>query len=134
MQRSKGGNIIKKLILVTTLAAAMAMGGTSLYARGWGGGGWGYHHGYGMGYGMGAGNIDYLQDELKLTNKHVEQIIKIDADYRVKFYQNRDNYDKIVTLRQEHRKAVYNVLNDEQKKKFDATFKNRRGFGYCQNW
>lgn len=122
---------MKKLILVTAIAAAMALGGTGLYAQGWGhGGGWGYHHGYGMGY----GHMEYLKDELKLTDTQVEKIIKIDADYRVKFYQNRDNRDKIFALRDEHRKAVYNVFTDEQKKKFDATFKNRRGFGYCQNW
>jgi Spy/CpxP family protein refolding chaperone len=123
---------MKKLILITTLTAAMALGGTGLYAQGWGGG-WGYHHG-GMGYGMGFGNMGYLQDELKLTDKQVEQIIKIDADYRVKFHQNRDNYDKIVALRQEHRKAIYNVFTDEQKKKFDANYKNRRGGGYCWKW
>lgn len=124
---------MKKLILVTALATAMTFGGTGLYAQGWGwhhGGGGGYHHGYGMGF----GNIEYLKDELKLTDTQVEKIIKIDADYRVKFYQNRDNYEKIVSLREEHRKAVYNVLTDEQKKKFEGTFFNRRGYGYCPYW
>ncbi len=125
---------MKKLMLITALAGAVAFGGTSLYAQGWGwghhGGGWGYHHGYGMGYGY----MDYLDGELKLSDKQVEKIIQIDAEYRGKIYQNRDNYDKVVTLKQEHRKAVYNVLTDEQKKKFDSAFNNRRGFSYCPKW
>lgn len=123
---------MKKIILVAVLSGVMTLGGTSLYAWGWGhhGGGWGYHHGYGMGY----GNMNYLADELNLTDQQVDKIIKIDAEYNARYYQNRDNYDKIYSLRQEHRKAVYDVLTDKQKKKFDATFDSRRGFGNCGNW
>ncbi|HPJ44423.1 MAG TPA: hypothetical protein PLY21_18995 [Spirochaetota bacterium] len=121
----------RNTLIAALLTAFMAFGGVSLYARGWGHhGGWGGHQGYGMGY----HHMEVLSDELKLTEKQVEKIIQIDADYRVKFYQNRDNNDKIITLREEHRKAVYNVLTDEQKKKYDANFNGRRGFGFCRNW
>lgn len=125
---------MKKIILASVLSAVMATGGISLYAQGWGRhmmyGGGGYHHGYGMAY----GHIENLKEELKLTDSQVEKIIKIDADFRLKYYQNRESIEKIIVLRDEHRKAVYNVLTDEQKKKFDANFSNQRGSRFCPYW
>lgn len=124
---------MKKILLVTVLSAVMAMGGT-LYAqgRGWGhsmmyGNGQGYHYGYMMG----SGHMEYLRDELKLTDTQVEKIIKIDAEFRLKYFQNRGNIDKITALREEHRKAVNNVLTDEQKKKLEENYNTQRNNGFC---
>lgn len=127
---------MKQLLATFAIAAVMAFAGASVYAQGWWhhGGGQEYHHGCGNG----SGYMNYMKDELKLTDNQMKKILNIDADYRTRYYQNRNNNDKILSLREEHRKAVYNVLSEDQKKIFDRSVDNRRGngsgYGYCSNW
>jgi len=132
----KRRKLMKQLLATFAIAAITIFAGTSVYAQGWwhNGGGQGYHHGCGNG----SGYMNYMKDELNLTDSQVEKIFNIDADYRTKYYQNRNSNVKIASLREEHRKAVYNVLSEDQKKIFDKSVDNRRGngygYGYCSNW
>jgi Spy/CpxP family protein refolding chaperone len=116
---------MKKLIIFSAISAAMILAVSASSAGGWGRGqGCGYNDGGARGHQGGYGHIGYLKDELKLSDDQVEKIIRIDSDYRLKFYQSRNDYEKSLTLRLEHRKALCGVLTDEQKKKFDADFRN----------
>jgi hypothetical protein len=69
-----------------------------------------------------------LKQELKLTDKQVEEIIAVNSAYRLKFFQNRNDARAIETLRIEQRKDVDKLLTTEQKKKFaDLDFRAIRG-------
>ncbi|HOO71425.1 MAG TPA: hypothetical protein PK926_06655 [Spirochaetota bacterium] len=120
---------MKKLLITATALTALSLGGALAYAQGWGPGhhGYGYHHGYYNGYGY--HHIEFLKDELNLSEKQVEAIIKINSDFRVKFFKNRDDAKKIEVLRAEQKKAVENVLTAEQKKKYTDLETNWRGRG-----
>jgi len=128
-------NIIKTLfVLITVLSVS------TLFAQGWGRGGNCNGPGYGRGNHMqGYGNrgyskIDYMKAELGLSDKQVKQIFDIGTEYREKFFENRNNPDKILELRIQHRKAIKKVLTKEQREKFD-NLRNAHGrvgwYGGC---
>ena len=126
---------MKKALLALAIASIIGLGGSELFA--WGGGpGWGGRGycdvpGYGRGYGYRGGgfhgmhNLEFLKEEIGLTESQIKKIITIDSEYRLKYFENRDSYSKINALRDEHRKAIDNVLTDEQKKKLDEYFNDR---------
>jgi Spy/CpxP family protein refolding chaperone len=126
---------IKTSLLALAAIAIVSFAVNEAYSQGWGRGGcWNsgpgygprYGRGHGPGYhGYGFGRMDAMKAELGLTDKQVEQIFKIGTEYRNKYFENRNNFDKITELRTEHRKAIENVLTKEQKEKF-----NRYGYGY----
>lgn len=128
---------MKKLLTIITIAATVALAGTtSLTARGWGGGyGNGTCPGAGSGMGQSIHHIDRMQSFLDLSDEQADEIYKIDTEYRDKYYQNRQDYDTIRKLREEHRKDILNVLTEEQKEKWEEFVKDRpqrgerRGFG-----
>jgi Spy/CpxP family protein refolding chaperone len=112
----------------------------NVYNNRWGGWGRGYgrrHMGdyYGQGYGNGYcsglySSSKYMRQDLGLNDTQVKKIAEIDSKYRDLYAKNRDDYNKIDSLRLEHRKAIENVLTPEQKKKFSAAYNNRwRGWG-----
>jgi Spy/CpxP family protein refolding chaperone len=94
---------------------------------------WG--HGFGMGYAMGCYDaIPPMMGDLKITNNQAKTISAIDNKYRSMYYDNRGNFNKIDSLRKEHRKEIEGVLNDSQKSKFNSAYNNRwggwgRGYG-----
>jgi Spy/CpxP family protein refolding chaperone len=114
---------------------------SSAYNRSWGG--WGRQYGrrhmgnyYGDGYGMGYcsglySSSDYMKQNLNLNDEQVKKINEIDSRYRELYYSNRSDYNKIDSLRAEHRKAIENVLTPEQRKLFNESYDNRwRGWGH----
>ncbi len=126
---------MKKILAAIAIGSVMILGTASAYA--WGGNGKGCCQGGGAGYGMGNqmgyGHVYYLKERAGLSDEQVEKIFKIDSDYRLKYYQNREKSDKLNTLRTEHKKAVEGVLSADQKKKLDEFYKDRgnRNYGYC---
>jgi Spy/CpxP family protein refolding chaperone len=120
---------MKKTLLVLTIAVVTAFAGTStLMARGWGGGyGGGICGGPGAGMGQSFHHIDRMQYFLGLSDEQADKIYKIDREYQDKYYQNRKNYDAIENLREEHRKAILNVLTKEQKEKWENFLKDSPG-------
>jgi len=129
--KNKGDKNMKKSLTALSIAAIVALAGTSpLMARSWGGGwGGGYHNGMCGGFGAGMGqsfhHIDRMQYFLNLSDAQVDKIYKVDSEYRDKYYQNRKNYDTIQKLREEHKKAILNILTKEQKEKWDSFIKER---------
>ncbi len=138
---------MKKSIIAIAVVSVLSLGGAYLYARspysggcygygpGWGHGP-GYMHGPGWGHGRGFGHLEFMREELGLSEAQAEKIAKIDSEFRYKYFKERDNFNKIEALRTEHRKAVEGVLTPEQKKKWDELFNNRdrRGYGYNCPW
>lgn len=132
---------MKKLIIALAVVVSLAFTIDSVFARGWGG--WsrcgdGYNErdrGYGPGYGRGFRHIDFMKTELGLSDKQVKQIFDIGTQHREKYFENRNNPDKLNALRSEHRKAIESVLTEDQLKKFNSyndTGNSRYGwFGGC---
>ena len=133
-------------IVYIVLAGLLTVATVSVFAQGWGRGYHGYgHHGYGHvwmhdGYGYnnrGYGHIDVLKDELNLNEKQVEKILDIDSEFRTKYYKNRGDYDKMLSLQEQHRRQIEKVLTAKQLEKFrefrrSDYWNNRRGFcPYC---
>lgn len=97
------------------------------YGYGYGGGMMGPGYGYGRGYnhmydnnnGMynrdGSMDVDSLQQELGLNDRQVEKVIKINSEYRSKFYDNRFNGEKLDSLRLEYTKKIYSILTQSQR-------------------
>ena len=95
-------------------------------ARGMGTGpGGGICGGPGMGMGQPFHHLDRMQYFLGLSDEQVDKIYKIDRDYQDRYYQNRKNHDAVQKLREEHSKAILNVLTKEQKQKWEDFKKNR---------
>jgi len=112
-----------------------------IYNRNWSD--WGRHHGrrymgdyYGHGYGMGYcsgvySTNEYMKQNLGLDDAQIKKIDEIDAKYRELYYTNRNDFNKIDSLRVEHKKAIDKVLTEEQRKKFSDSYENRwRGWGH----
>ncbi len=134
---------MKKIILSIAMISIVSLAAADLYAWGWGRGwhrGPQYHHGYGPGFGHhGYRHLEFMKEEIGLTDKQIENIIKIDAKYRAEYFKNRGSYDKIEALRVEHRKAVDNVLTEPQRKKLSDYYGNwnrrgYKGYGHCNWW
>lgn len=125
--RGIGGHIVKsmirrdtmkKSILALAIISIVSFAAADAYAWGWGWGhhrGNGYHHGYGQYGHHGSGNLEFMKEELNLSDSQIEKIIRIDSEYRAKYFKNRNNYDKLEALRIEHRKAVEKVLTESQR-------------------
>lgn len=126
---------MKKTVL-TALSLIILLAGSSLYAQGMYGRGMGDGCG---GPGTGSGmhkpfmHLDMLQYRLNLTNAQVDKIYKIDREYMDKFYQNRNNADKISELRDKHFTEIENVLTPEQKIKWKEFKDNRPARGKRMN-
>lgn len=118
---------MKKSLTALTIAAVVALAGTSpLMARGWGGGqNNGICDGHGMGMVQPFHHIDRMQYFLGLSDAQADKIYKVDSEYRDKYYQNRKNQDAIQKLREEHKNARLNVLTKEQKEKWNNFIKER---------
>jgi|GEM_PF-1461427 len=142
----KAFKITLVLLVLATFGVAIAMAQGNRYDNR----GRGYHNGYGHGYGgyhhRGNNRILWMKDYLKLSDSQVEKIIKINSDFRIKYYKSRNNRDAYLKLRENHRKAILTVFNAKQKKLYNEGFNNRnndrrgsrrgygRGYGNCQNY
>jgi len=130
---------MKKALTILSIAAILAVAGTSsLMARGMGTGhgggpGGGICGGPGMGMGQPFHHLDRMQYFLGLSDEQVDKIYKIDREYQDKYYQNRKNHDAVQKLRTEHSKAILNVLTKEQKEKWEDFKKNHPGKGQNKN-
>ncbi len=135
-QKDKRSIKMKKALFAIAVASLVGLASPNLMA--WGGGpGWGgcYGPGNGPGYGRGYGyenrggralyNLEFLKEEIGLSDEQIQKIIKIDADYRAKYFTNRNDYAKINQLRTDHRKELENVLTNDQKKKLDEYYNDR---------
>lgn len=135
---------MKKTFFISAALVILSLASSPLFARGMGGG-MGFGGFDGMGYGMGYHkpflHLEMLQYQLDLTNAQVDKLYKIDKDYLDKFYQNRNNADKIKELRDKHQEEIVSILTPEQKARWNdfnknrpkkgdrKNFKNRPGFG-----
>jgi len=112
---------MKKIFFIMLSLAMLSLSATSLSARGMMGGGMGNGDCGGQGMGMHKPfmHLDMLQYQFDLTNAQVDKIYKIDKDYMDKFYQNRNNADKIKELREKHSAEIESILTPEQKVKWN---------------
>ncbi|HPR48442.1 MAG TPA: hypothetical protein PK341_10710 [Spirochaetota bacterium] len=128
-------NIIATIIAALVITGAMVLSPETGNAREqYRGKGWGT---CGEGRGKPFGHLDRMQYFLDLSDAQVEKIFKIDQEYREKYFKNRNSYETVEKLREDHRKAVQDVLTDKQKERYKETkdlrwrnFKNQRS-GYC---
>ncbi len=120
---------IKKFSLAIAITALIGLGGSELLARGYG-----YGHGDcgGPGYGH-YHHMDFLQRELGLSNTQIEKIIRLDAEYRIKFHRNRNSSDKVSALRDQHRRDFEQILTKKQQNQFKR-FRNVNRRGYHHGW
>ena len=116
---------MKKALFAIAIAAIIGLGSSILLARGGGPGRYNepcYNCGYGQAKGggfYGIGYLEFLKEEIGVTDEQIQKIIKIDSEYRAKFFDNRKDINKLDELRIEHRKEVEKVLTADQKKKLD---------------
>jgi Spy/CpxP family protein refolding chaperone len=109
---------MKKKIVILSLLLAFVITAGDAFAFGRRGGG----PGPGVsGPGMGGElrHLNFMQEELGLSDKQVKQIFDIGTQYREKFFENRNNRAKLADLRIEHRKAVESVLTKDQLEKLN---------------
>ncbi len=132
-------NKISKLgIFALISVGVIAITFSDAFSREWGGGyghrgpGSGYMMGPGYGHMIGSGydGYDSYKSELGLTENQREKIHRINSRYREKFFQNRNNRDKLYTLREEQRKEIESVLTKEQKEQFFGSQGYGRGGWY----
>ncbi len=71
-------------------------------------------------------NINAMQKRIALTDEQAVKIYEIDKDYLGKYFENRKDKEKLKTLRREHRTAIQAVFTDEQKTKMSER-KGKRG-------
>jgi Spy/CpxP family protein refolding chaperone len=112
----------KKIVIFSLLLAFVIMAGDA-FALGRRGGGPG-----GPGMGGDLRHLNFMQEELGLSDKQVKQIFDIGTQYREKRFESRNNPDKLDELRIEHRKAVEAVLTKDQLEKYN---KLRSGYLRC---
>jgi len=74
-------------------------------------------------------HLNMMQDKLGLTNNQVDKMYKIKKDYMDKFYQDRNNADKIKELKAKRRGEMDSVLTPEQKAKWDGFKKDKEKHG-----
>lgn len=145
----------RTFLAVAALAAVMTLSVAGLEARPWGGPGNGgdcprySRGGNGAGYGRHhrghrrGGRMYFLKEELKLSDAQVEKIFDINNEFRKKAFKLREkaSYETMGKLHDSRMKAIENVLNSTQKKKFKELHENRpgrRGYGsgpgYGRGW
>jgi Spy/CpxP family protein refolding chaperone len=120
---------MKKLLIGLIISAVAVFSAGTLIA----GGGYGDcgEPGYGGGH---HGKKYFMKKELALTEKQEQQMFDIGTKYRQKFFDNRNDPDKIKALREEKRKEMDSVLTKEQleklKKLHDQRGHRGRGHGH----
>jgi len=125
----------KKNLLALILIVSFSLMASNLLARGRGDS-QERRSGYNKSSQMKRGPIGFLnkmQEELGLSDQQVEEIYKVSSEYRDKIFQNRKNLEEVKKLREEKRKAVKQILTDEQKEKFED-FNKRRRFMKRSRW
>ncbi len=110
---------MKKLLLGLIISAVALFAAGELLARG---GGHGCGDCDGPGYGNGPGGPGYgkhsvMKKELGLTEKQEQQMFDIGTKYRQKFFDSKNDPEKIKALREEKRKEMDSVLTKEQLEK-----------------
>jgi Spy/CpxP family protein refolding chaperone len=118
---------MKKIFFIALSLMILSLGSSELFARGMGkgmGGGCG-EPGMGMGMHKPFMHLEMLQYRLDLTNAQVDKVYKIDREYMDKFYQNRNDADKIKDLRDKHLAEIESILTPEQKKNWNDFKKDR---------
>jgi len=93
----KKNNILIAGIFTLAVVTGAAFGMQSLSAHGWGGPGYGYHYGP-MHGNMGYGNIEFMREELGLTDSQVKDLARITDEFREKRFENRRDYEKSAEL------------------------------------
>lgn len=84
----------------------------------------------GMGHGgCGIMHLEFMQKELGLSDEQVKKIFDIGTEYRQKCFDNRKDQDKLMALREEHRKAVDAVFTKEQMDKLNKLHKKGKRCG-----
>ena len=141
---------MKKGLLTLSIIAIIAFSVSDIYSWGWGHMGSNMGHmgnsysnmgpgnmqGSSYGNGMNEKNMDAMINDLDLTEKQVEKITSLGSEFRAKYYQNRGNRNKIESLRAEHRMAVENVLEKEQRDRYKRYNSNNGRYGWfggCYN-
>ena len=135
--------ILKKTLAALAIITAAAFSADDLFARSYGNDcpyrdGKGYKEGRGYGrHHRGIGRLNFLQKELGLSDYQAEKIHTIHKDFSDRFFENRNNPDRLEELRNERHEAVKKVLTEEQAKKLDELRekreerrKHKRGHGY----
>lgn len=110
---------MKKNLLIITALLVFAVAASDAFAFGRNGGYGCPGYGPGSGFGGGFRHLNYLQEELGLTDQQVKQIFDIGTKYRERRFENRNNPEKLGQLRDDHRKAVEAVFTKEQLDKFN---------------
>ncbi len=125
---------MKKLLLGLIISAVALFAAGELTAKG---DGQGYgcgdcKGGPGYGEGHGYGKHAYMKKELGITEKQEQQMFDIGTKYRQKFFDNRNDPEKIKALREEKRKEMDSVLTKEQLEKLKKLQDERgnRGRGH----
>ncbi len=86
----------------------------------------------GFARGDGPRHLNFLQKELELSDHQAEQIHNIIGEFRDRFFENRDNKDKIKELRNERHEAIKGVLTEDQANKFDKLREKRKERRKCR--
>jgi Spy/CpxP family protein refolding chaperone len=132
---------MRKIFLGIVISAVALFAAGELLARGGGncggpgygcgdcGGGPGFHDGHG---GPGYGKNSFMKKELGITDKQEQQMFDIGTKYRQKFFENRNDLNKLETLREEKRKEIESVFTKEQNEKLKKFHEQRgnRGKGH----
>lgn len=119
---------MKHRFLAVLAAVSIAIAGSTLWAKDGcpmkGGPSGGPYHSFGM---SSPEHLEFLQQRLGLTDAQVEKIFKIGTEYREKYFKTRKNADGLKALRDEHRKAIEQVLTEKQREEFRKFYKARGG-------
>lgn len=83
--------------------------------------------------GMGLFHLNFLQKDLGLTDEQTDKIYKIQKEYMDKFYQNRNDGDKVRELRTKQNAEIENILTAEQKTKL-SEYRNRPPRFHDKHW
>src|SRR4030042_1429751 len=97
---------MRKALIAIAIVSAIGLASSGLMA--WGGPGRGGCSGCGQGYMPGGGfngfrHFEFLEKEIGLSEDQLEKIIRINSDFRLKYFNNRKDSDKLNELREEHR-------------------------------
>ena len=117
---------MKKIVFIALSLAILSLAVLPLSAEKRGKGDGHGRCGYEMGTHKPFMHLNKMQEKLGLTNDQVDKMYKIYKDYMDRFYQNRNNPDKIKELRDQRRGEMANVLTPEQKAKWEEMRKNRQ--------
>jgi hypothetical protein len=120
---------MRKALIATAIVSAVVF--ISPYLMAWGGPGNCCGPDYDKGYTARGGSyygfrhLEFLKEEIGLSEDQLRDIIKINSEYRLKYFNNRNDSAKLDELRTEHRNEIDKVFTQEQKNKLDEYYKNR---------